>query len=223
MGVAAAGPMAGALRHLTPALISDEPLYVFGYGSLVWRPALLSGPEPTRTVCLRGWKRVFWQGSTDHRGTPQLPGRVVTLHPTSPSAVTWGVALRLPPPGRDRVAVLEYLEEREKQYDVRLRADLYADDEPDSAAVIHQALVYVGSEDRTLNVNYLGDAPLEELAATVAAAEGPSGTNREYVFQLADALHALGKRDEHVAELAAAVRGLVMAEVGPRAQLPPAG
>jgi hypothetical protein len=38
----------------------------------------------------------------------------------------WGAAHRLPPPGPRRAAALAYLEEREKQYDVRARADLHS-------------------------------------------------------------------------------------------------
>eukprot|EP00850_Spirogloea_muscicola_P021507 SM000252S09059 [mRNA] locus=s252:98839:101363:+ [translate_table: standard] len=60
-------------------------LWIFGYGSLVWRAEF----EYDRRVVgyIRGYRRVFYQGSTDHRGTPELPGRTVTLEP-QPGAVT---------------------------------------------------------------------------------------------------------------------------------------
>ncbi len=86
---------------------SEEPLYVFGYGSLVWRPGVEH--VECHTLCLRGFRRAFHQGSTDHRGTPGAPGRVVTLV-QEPGAVTWGKALRLPPPGPARERALAYLE-----------------------------------------------------------------------------------------------------------------
>jgi cation transport regulator ChaC len=44
----------------------DRPRCVFGYGSLVWRPAFPHVER--RPACLHGWARRFWQGSPDHRG-----------------------------------------------------------------------------------------------------------------------------------------------------------
>ena len=60
----------------------------------------------------------------------------------------WGAAYRLPPPGRARGVALAYLEEREKQYDVRLRADLHASADPGADAdadepVVRRALLCV--------------------------------------------------------------------------------
>ncbi len=48
--------------------------------------------------------------------------------------------------------------------------------------------MYIATPDRTKNINWLGEAPVETLAAQIAAARGPSGSNDEYVFRLAAAM-----------------------------------
>jgi cation transport regulator ChaC len=65
--------------------MAGSGIWVFGYGSLVYRP----GFEYARRVegFIRGYRRVFHQGSTDHRGTPEFPGRTVTLAPCATSTV----------------------------------------------------------------------------------------------------------------------------------------
>ncbi|HUP23679.1 MAG TPA: gamma-glutamylcyclotransferase [Thermoanaerobaculia bacterium] len=172
--------------------------WIFGYGSLVWRPAFPFAER--RVACLEGWSRRFWQGSTDHRGVPGAPGRVVTLIEEAASRC-WGLAYRVGDSARD--GVLEQLDLREQggyeRREVTLRlADPRTRREPgDSAA----ALVYLATPS---NPNYLGPAPIDAIASQVLAARGPSGSNLDYVARLAEALRDLGvdrQEDEHVFEL----------------------
>ena len=169
-------------------------LWVFGYGSLVWRPAFEHRRrEPAR---IRHWTRRFWQGSTDHRGVPGAPGRVVTLLP-EPEAETWGMAYEVAPEARK--AVLANLDHREKGG--YARHDVPA--ELRSGETV-EALVYVATPQ---NENYLGEAPLAVIARQIAASTGPSGPNVEYVIELDRALRALGVDDPHVRGLAALLDG----------------
>ncbi len=167
--------------------------WIFGYGSLVWRPAFPYAEQ--RTARIDGWKRRFWQGSTDHRGIPEAPGRVVTLLPDSDGSC-WGVAYRLPEEERD--AILDQLDHRERGGYERHVVSL-AFREHGSA----KGLVYVATHD---NPNYLGPAPLAEIAAQVRVSHGPSGPNPEYVLRLADALRGIDAEDEHVFALEALLR-----------------
>jgi cation transport regulator ChaC len=170
----------------------SDPTWVFGYGSLIYKvdfPFLARRP-----ACIEGWERRFWQGSHDHRGTPESPGRVVTLVP-SPGARCRGVAYLVEP------AVFGHLDHREKNGYQRHRLSLFLDGEAEPVA----GLIYVAGAD---NPAFLGPAPLDELAAHIAVANGPSGSNREYLIELARALHELDSHDEHVHALAERVKAL---------------
>lgn len=163
--------------------------WIFGYGSLVWRPDFPFRQAEAATI--RGWSRRFWQGSTDHRGVPGAPGRVVTLV-REHDAVCRGRAFLVVAP--DVETVLAELDHREKGGYERHELDLQL-----ATGSTVRGLVWVATE---ANRNYLGPAPLAEIAAQIRSARGPSGANVEYVLELARALAAMKADDPHVAALA---------------------
>ena len=157
--------------------------WVFGYGSLIWRqdfPFVQS-----RRARIDGWTRRFWQGSHDHRGTPEDPGRVVTLI-ESPGARCFGLALLVDE------EVFEHLDHREKngyeRHDVSLTFD-------DGAA---DGVTYIAPAG---NFAFLGDASLSDIVEQIRRCSGPSGSNREYVLELARALRELKIDDPQVFEI----------------------
>lgn len=163
------------------------PLWLFGYGSLIWRPAFPFVER--RRARAPGFERRFYQGSTDHRGVPEAPGRVVTLLAAATGACT-GVAFRVPDHETD--AVLATLDHRERGGYTRLslQVDLLG---PEPAEVT--ALTYVAAPS---NPDWLGPAPLPAIARQIADSRGPSGTGREYLLRLAAALRELAIDDPHV-------------------------
>ena len=171
-----------------------DPLWIFGYGSLVWRPSFPH--RERRPAILRGFARRFWQGSTDHRGVQGAPGRVVTLVAEA-GAECWGMAYAVA--GREVDDVLARLDRREQGGYERRDATLHV---PPAGDETLGALVYVATP---ANPNYLGPAPLDEIARQVRASHGPSGSNREYVLRLAASLRAIGADDSHVFALEALV------------------
>lgn len=159
-------------------------VWLFGYGSLVFKvgfPYL-----ERRAATIDGWARRFWQGSHDHRGTPEAPGRVVTLVRRE-GAVCAGVAYLVSP------EVFEGLDVREKNGYLRVSEVIRFADGSHA-----QALMYVATEQ---NEAFLGPASAQAIARHIAAARGPSGCNSEYVMSLARALRQLGAVDEHVAAI----------------------
>jgi cation transport protein ChaC len=175
----------------------NRPVWLFAYGSLLWRP----GFEPSARVLgyVRGWSRRFWQGSTDHRGVPGAPGRVVTLAEGA-TEVCWGVAYLLDEAAQE--LILSELDRREQGgYERHVVTFQRADS--DDGKVPLEVLVYVAGP---LNPHYLGPSPMPQMVAQIRAARGPSGDNLDYVLRLSAALDALGVPDPHVRELASLLR-----------------
>ncbi|KAL0432204.1 UNVERIFIED_CONTAM: Gamma-glutamylcyclotransferase 2-3 [Sesamum latifolium] len=161
-------------------------MWVFGYGSLIWKAGF---PYDERLVgFIKDYRRVFYQGSTDHRGTPEFPGRTVTLEPAKGEVC--------------------HLEVREKQYDKKAYVDFFTEPTASTPAVSN-VMVYIASADKKQNQNYLGPASLEDIAIQIVKAEGPSGPNREYLFKLENALIQIGCEDKHVIDLANEVRRIL--------------
>jgi len=169
--------------------------WIFGYGSLIWRADFAFAER--RPGCIHGFARRFWQGSTDHRGVPGAPGRVVTLV-EAPGETCWGMAYRLDV--QDREETMAHLDHREKggyrRQQVRIRLD---------GNEVVDGIVYHATAD---NPDYLGEAHAAELARQIRAATGPSGANREYLLKLEAALRDLDEHDAHVFEIANALRAL---------------
>jgi glutathione-specific gamma-glutamylcyclotransferase len=90
-------------------------VWIFGYGSLVWRPAFEHVASHWAVLpASAGFIRRFWQGSPDHRGTPERPGRVITILPAGGSGgeEIWGRVYGVSEQHREQV--LEYLDLREQ-------------------------------------------------------------------------------------------------------------
>ena len=183
----------------------EQETWIFGYGSLVWRADF---PFETRELAwVDGYSRRFWQGSVDHRGVPEAPGRVVTLI-RDPGARCLGMAYRLR--RNDREEVLAHLDHRERGgYE---RIDVQLDFEPAEALPAltrdkrAHGILYLAT---AKNANYLGPAPTAVIAEQIRHARGPSGPNPEYLIELVRFLRDHGAEEPHVFEIERALgRGL---------------
>lgn len=167
-------------------------VWVFGYGSLIWRPGFEY--EKSMVGQVKDFERVFYQGNDKHRGTPQRLGRVATLLEKQGSDV-WGRAFLLPNDSSTTQS-LDYLNTRENREGgyTTLMVNFYP------RAAHHQpilVLVYVALPN---NPMYLGPKPYPEMAREVVSSEGECGTNIEYVLNIAEFMRdeVPGVDDEHL-------------------------
>ena len=168
-------------------------LWVFGYGSLIWRPGF---PYVERQVArLIGAHRALCVYSWVHRGTRENPGLVLGL---DQGGTCRGVAFRIAP--EEREGVLAYLRTREQVtavYRERLRPVLLSDGRrtPATAYLV----------DRN-HPQYAGKLDEDAQFQIVANAAGQSGINRDYVVNTAVHLAELGMPDAALDRLAHRLR-----------------
>jgi len=175
---------------------SSTKLWVFGYGSLCWQPGFEFSNHQLGYI--RGFSRKFWQGNTSHRGTEQKPGRVATLVEEE-EAITWGRSFELV-----GEKALEYLEQREcKLGGYRTLITTFYPRNGVTPPI--PVFLYIATQD---NSQWMGPAPVNDIAAQVTECRGQAGHNIEYVIRLADFFrdHLPEVYDDHLFSLEASVR-----------------
>lgn len=172
---------------------SEESLWLFGYGSLIWNPGSIPFVRKVPAF-VQGWKREFRQKSTDHRGTIDAPGRVVTLVP-EPDAVCEGMAYEVP--ANEVEETLKYLDYREKDNYDACRLNLFG--LVDGKLLSGNALCYIGK----LETLFPEESNLNVIASHISQSVGPSGKNSEYLLKLQEGLARNGLACPHVYEVAA--------------------
>src|SRR5436309_10215410 len=170
---------------------STGDLWVFGYGSLMWRPGFeFRERVPARLV---GEHRALCVYSFVHRGTPEQPGLVLGL---DRGGACRGIAFRVAE--KNRTEVVAYLRAREQVTSVyrEVMRSVWLENEPRQRV---SALAYV--VDRG-HVQYAGLLSLAEQLRHVQQGHGQSGANREYVVATVKAIEAEGFRDNQLHQLA---------------------
>ena len=168
-----------------------EDLWVFGYGSLMWRPGF--DFRERIEARLTGAHRALCVYSFVHRGTPERPGLVLGL---DRGGACRGIAFRVAE--TNRAATVAYLREREQVTSVyrEVKRSLWLENEARQRV---SALVYV--VDRG-HVQYAGRLTLAEQLRYVQQGHGRSGNNRDYVLATVKSIEAQGFRDAQLHQLA---------------------
>jgi glutathione-specific gamma-glutamylcyclotransferase len=171
-------------------------LWVFGYGSLMWRPGFAYLERvPARLIGLHRALCVF---SFVHRGTPERPGLVLGL---DRGGMCRGIAFRVA--AAARTATIDYLRGREQVTSVYVETMRQIELEDQTRRRV-RALCYI--VDRS-HVQYAGRLTLAESLHHVRQGHGKSGPNRDYVTETVRALEALGYREGDLHLLAARLGG----------------
>lgn len=173
----------------------DTPLWVFGYGSLIWNPEF---PVAEQHIArLDGWHRSFCMRSIHHRGTETDPGLVLALDSADEGHCN-GVAFRVTPGAE--VQTMADLRERElvSSAYLEITCELLLHDGRSVPAV-----TYVVDPE---HVQYCGNLPLEEQAQIIAQAVGGRGPNTEYLWNTEAHLREIGLHDPDLAWLSERVR-----------------
>ena len=167
--------------------MDTELHYIFGYGSLMWRPDFQF--ESVQPGYVLDWKRQFSQWSPDHRGTPNRPGIVVTIAPSIGSRCA-GLLFGVNADGFEQL--LERLDRRESHGYERQQIVVLTENSR------YFALTYVAPAGNEFDAGVLGWA---EMVDIILQAKGPSGSNLNYVSKLHDILDAYEIPDPYVSRL----------------------
>lgn len=186
---------AASLKIVQAGITPGEDVWVFGYGSLMWNPAI--NVIDSRKARLQGFQRNFCLTIAFGRGTPEKPGLMLALDEGGDCV---GVAHRIT--AAEVESELTILWQREMisgAYDPR-----WVRTEIDGMGEM-QSLTFVINRNHP---RYEGRVSAGEMAARIAEAEGVFGTNRDYLYRMNAHLNSLGVSDGPMQELERRVRAL---------------
>lgn len=167
---------------------AHDPVWVFGYGSLIWNPLMRFAER--RLAKVRGYHRGFYLWSKINRGSPEKPGLVLGL---DRGGSCGGVVYRLHAEHvMDEFKLLWRREMLARAYFAR-----WVDAQTDSGIV--KALTFV--IDRKADV-YTGRLSDEDIVTTALGAHGHYGSCAEYLLSTAISLEQHGISDQRMRRLA---------------------
>ena len=172
-------------------------LWVFAYGSLMWRPGF--DFLERHNARLIGAHRALCVYSFVHRGTPETPGLVFGL---DRGGACRGIAYRVA--AKKREETIEYLRAREQVTMVYVEAWRSVQIEGDPTRRV-QALCYIVDRGHK---QYAGRLSIAEQVRFVRQGHGRSGPNRDYVIDAVASIEALGYRETELHLLAEQLKGV---------------
>jgi cation transport protein ChaC len=180
--------VAASLRTTMASHPAGKPVWVFGYGSLIWNPLMEYAEK--RWARVRGWHRGFYIWSKVNRGTPEKPGLVLAL---DKGGSCHGVAYRLH--DSRLMEELAILWRREMVAGTYMPRWLTADIGNETV----RAIAFVVNRDKP---GYAGRLEDERIVAIAREAHGAYGSCADYLMQTAGSLEKQGLPDRRLSRLA---------------------
>jgi len=175
---------------------ADEDLWVFAYGSLMWRPDFPFVEQIEARLI--GAHRALCVYSFVHRGTAERPGLVLGL---DRGGACRGIAYRVAV--AQRIRTVAYLRRREQVTSVyrEVIRPVWLRRQPEERV---PALCYMVDRGHP---QYAGRLALEQQLHHVRQGHGLSGANRDYVIATVTSLEQLGYRETQLHQLAQMLGG----------------
>ncbi|MEQ8664260.1 MAG: gamma-glutamylcyclotransferase [Rhodospirillales bacterium] len=168
-----------------------EAYWVFGYGSLMWRPGFPF--SEAHDAVLEGYTRSFCIYSFHHRGTADSPGLVLGL---DVGGECLGRIFRVD--AADADAVTAYLDERELVNYPYISRFLPVEARMEGTTKTVAAYTFIAD---TGHPDYAGRMPLRDAATLIMQASGIAGLNRDYLMNTVQHLESAGFVDQHLHDL----------------------
>jgi len=180
--------------------VPGTDLWVFGYGSLMWNPAI--HVDESLPGVVEGFHRSFCMRLMFGRGMPDNPGLMLCL---VPGGACHGIAHRIAPDHVESESKILWMREMLSGAYIPTWVDI------DLGAKRVRGVTFVMN---TEHPRYLPDLDHDEKARRIARAEGHLGTNRDYLFRTASALADAGAKDAYIDDIHARVAALVQTPQG---------
>jgi glutathione-specific gamma-glutamylcyclotransferase len=178
--------------------VPGTDLWVFGYGSLMWNPAI--HVDESLPGVVEGFHRSFCMRLMFGRAMPDNPGLMLCL---VPGGSCHGIAHRVAPDHVEAESKILWMREMLSGAYIPTWVDV------DLGARHIRAVTFVINTDHP---RYLPDIDLDEKAKRIAKAEGYLGTNRDYLFRTVAALESAGAKDAYIDDIHARVRALIASQ-----------
>lgn len=185
-------------RRILDELPEDGRLWVFAFGSILWKRRFTVGEE--RPAEVEGWQRKFCLGpDTRYRGNPEAPGIMLSL---DLGGHCGGKVLEMVEEGRE-AALINLLENEPPLPTVWLNAQT-----PQGPV---RAIAFVMERDFR---GYLGDLGEEEVADRLASAVGMWGSMAAYLMNTVRHLEEMGIEDSYLSRMERLVAERLAARAG---------